>query len=493
MTARGSVRVCRGLAAGALLACACLGAHAQIRAVTPRGLTLGEALDGALERHPALRAADQGTVVARTGYASADAIGDLTINSTTTGQFHGPVTSISFPDGSGGTQTFQIGKPVTGSVSVDIAKPLNLGSQRRAARRAVDAQVRLAETGGEQARLGVLLGVKQTFYNVLMAEHLRLIALDAVDRTETHLRIAQAQFGAGTVAQFDVDRAEADVASARAQLASAEGAVRIALAYLASAMGADPSDRIEIRADLVPDFIAVDEAAAREVAHERPEVRRLLAQAELYRAQARQADLEDRPIVSAFGSTGYSIGSGFTEGTTYAVGLQVTIPFQNGHADEAREKTALAQAVQAETELVNETLTIDTAIRVALEGLATSRSSVEDAAQAVVKARDALTRVRLSYENQLAAWIDLRDAEAGLTASEQQYVTTLFRYRLAQSDLENAVGLRDLGTLATPDPAGPPTIPDMAGTRRPEDAPPIPERVGALGGAIAPPSAGGPQ
>lgn len=493
MTVRSSARALRVAAAGALLACACLGAHGQIRAVTPRGLTLGEALDGALTRHPSLRAADHGTVVARTGYDSAEAIGDFTATGSATGQFHGPVTSISFPNGSGGTDTFQIGRPVTGGIQIDLAQPLNLGSQRRAARRIVDAQVRLAEVGGEQARLGVLLGVKQTFYNVLMAEHLRLIALDALDRTETHLRIAEAQFAEGTVAQFDVDRAEADVASARAQLASAEGGVRIALAYLASAMGGDPSEHVEIKAELLPQFLTVDEAAARETAHKRPEIEQLLAQAELYRAQARQADLEDRPIVSAFGSTGYSLGSGFTEGTTYAIGLQVSFPFQNGHADEAREKTALAQATQAEIELASATLSIDTSIRVALEQLTTARAGVEDAAQAVVKARDALTRVRLSYQNQLAAWIDLRDAEAGLTATEQQYVTTLFRYRLAQSDLENAIGVRDLGTLATPDPAGPPTTPEMAGIRRPEDAPPIPERLAPLVGTDTPPSEGGPQ
>jgi outer membrane protein TolC len=256
--------------------------------------------------------------------------------------------------------------------------------------------------------------------------------------------------------------------------------------YLASAMGLDPADRVEIQAELLPEFIAVDEGAALAIAHGRPEVKQLETQAALYRAQAHQFGLQDRPVLAAFGSTGYSIGSGFTEGTNYSVGLQLSIPLENGGGHVAQERTALEQAKQSDLEVQGQVLAIDTNIRTALEQLATARAGIEDASQAVTKARDALTRVRLSYQNQLAAWIDLRDAEAGLTATEQQFVTTLFRYRLARADLESAIGIRDLGALAVPDPRGAPSLPEIAGIRRPESAPPIAEIPGVAGQTVTP-------
>jgi outer membrane protein len=484
--------VARYAVPGALMYCAlCLlagPASAQITAVSSRGFELGDALDYAMANNPALVAAAQGIEIARTGYGSADAIDDFKADGSAAYAFSGPVTSISMPDGSGGTNTFQIGKPLSGSLTISFSKPLNVGTQRRAARRIVDAQVDLAAVGDAQAKLSVLLGVKQTFYNVLLAEHLRLIALDAVDRAEAHLRIAQAQFSQGAVAQYDVDRAEADVASARAQLSEAEGGVRTALVYLSSAMGLDPSDRVEIQSGLVPEFIGVDEQAAREVAHKRPEIEQLRAQMALYAAQIRQIDTEDRAVLAAVGSTGYSIGSGFTEGTNYRIGLQLSVPIESGHGADARKNTAREQIKQAEMQLTSQTLAIDTGLRAALEQLATARASVADAAQAVVKAKDALTRVRLSYQNDLAAWIDLRDAQSGLTATEQQFVTTLFRYRLARADLENAVGVRDLGDLAKPDPQGPPVLPEMAGIVLSTSAPPIPEIPSMVGRTITPES-----
>ncbi len=461
-------------------------ARAQIVAVSGRGFELGEAIDYALEHHPALAAAAQGVEVARGSYGSADAIDDLTVNGSAAYAYSGPVTSISMPDGTGGTRTFQIGEPLAGSLSVDFSKPLNVGAQRRAARALIDAQVALAGTGSDQARQSVVLGVKQAFYNVLLADHMRLIALDAVDRTEAHLRIAQAQFGQGVVAQYDVDRAEADVASARAQLTEAEGGVRTALVYLSSAMGLDPADRIEIRSELVPEFIAVDEQAARATAHERPEIKQLEAQIALYEAQIRQIDTEDRAVLAAFGSTGYSIGSGFTEGINYKVGLQLSVPLGKHRGADARKKVAREEIKRVDLQLASQTLQIDTAIRVALVQLATARASVEVGAQTVAKARDALDRVRLSYQHDLAAWIDLRDAQAGLTAAEQQFVATLFRYRLARADLEYAVGVRALDGLARPDPQGPPTLPEMVGVQRPESAPPIPEIPSIAGSSVIP-------
>jgi outer membrane protein TolC len=359
-----------------------------------------------------------------------------------------------------------------------------MGSQKRAADRQTDAQVQVATEDVRRAEQSVVLGVTQAFYNVLRAEHLRLVALDAVDRAEAHLRIAEAKYGAGTVAQYDVDRARADVASAKARLTQAEGAVRVALTVLARAMGLDPADRVQIQADLVPEFVRVDEEAARKLAGERPDIRRLNWQILASRAQIDSIELEDRPIISAFANTGYSIGGGFTDGVNYSIGLQATWPIQNGHGDEARIRQTEETIRSLELTRDDKVAEINTAIRTALEELATARASVDDAVSAVTNARVALQRVLLAYENNVGAWIDLRDARSGLVAAEETFVTTLFQYRLALADLEYSVGSRDLKGVATSDPSLQPSIPDIAGIPQPKGAPPIPESGGLTGRSV---------
>lgn len=466
-------------------------ARADIVVISERGLTVEEAVRYALEHHPALVAARQGVEVAKLGYAAADAIGDPTLDGSAQLLVRGPITSIEFPDpNTGQTRRLQIGKPYNGTLTLQAAAPLNLGAQRRAARRATDAEVGIAQEAVRQLEQAIALGVRQVFYSLLLLEHMRVIALDNVDLAEAHFRLAEAKFAAGVVAQYDVDRAEADVASARAKLASAEGAVRAAMAQLSRAMGLDPADRVQVWAELVPDFVAVNEAQARAKALDRPEVRSLRWQAALARAGADAADLEDKPIISLFGTTGYTVGSGFTEGVQYSLGIQASWPIANGRGDEARQRKLLEQAIQAELALRDKTEEINTGIRAALEGLATARAGIEDAAQAVVKARDAVQRIRLAYENDVGAWIDLRDASSGLVAAEQAFVTKLFEYRLALADLQYAIGVEALGDLAVPDPSGPPTVPDLGSIGRPSAAPPVPEPFGLTGGPGSAESAG---
>jgi len=480
------VRPILGLLAAAAVTCQM--AAAQIRVVSERGFDLSEAVEFALQHHPALKAAQQQVTVQRVEGERADSIGDFSIDASATATFRGPVTSISFPDpqNPGQMQRFQIGSPFTNSITLTVAKPLNLGSRRRASRDANDAMVEAAELDMRAMQLGIMLGVKQAFHNVLRAEHMRLIAIDAVDRAATHLRITEAKYSNGTAAQYDVDRATADVAATKAQLSTAEGGVRTALTMLSRAMGLDPAERVQIRSDLLPEFIAVDESAARVSALDRPEIAKMEKQIRSLELNAKLIDLQDHPVISAFANTGYSLGQGFTEGVNYSIGIQATWSIDNGGDDEAQIHKLREQEMALRLSIDDTKQQIATNIRAALEALASARASIENAAQAVTQARQARDRVQLAYENDVGAWIDLRDTQSALVAAEQSFVTTLFQYRLARADLEYAVGVADLGDLARPDPNGPPEIPDMAGIGSPMDAPPIPEVVGPPGETVVP-------
>lgn len=474
--------------AGVLSLLLCLGpAAAQITVVSPRGMTLDEAVQFALANHPALATVEQGVRVQETGLQQAWAIDDLTVDASVQFTALGPVTSISMPNAeTGETQTFRIGSPFSQNLSVAAAKPLNLGSRVDAQQRAAEASIAAAAQQVEDARRSVSLGAKQAFYNVLRAEHLRLVALDSVERADAHLRITEAKFSQGTVAAFDVDRATAEAASARAKLRQSEGGVRTALAILSRALGLDPADRVQISAPLVPEFIWVGEARARDVAHRRPDVQALEHQMAALRQQIRFQDKQDHAIISAFGTTGYKIGSGFTDGVNWTLGIAATWPLANGGSDEALMAQFREQHTQLELTIVDRLQQIDTEIRTALEALETARSSVEDAAQSVISAQAARTRIVLAYENDVAAWIDMRDAESALTAAEQSFVTTLFAYQLARADLEYAIGTDSLGDLIVPDIVEVPTLPDMPSLRLPEAAPPIPEIQGVEGQLIQP-------
>ena len=85
-------RACAAAVAAALALVCCLGpSYADITVVSPRGMTLDEAVQFALENHPALATVEQGVRVQETGLMQAWAMDDLTIDASLNLTARGPV------------------------------------------------------------------------------------------------------------------------------------------------------------------------------------------------------------------------------------------------------------------------------------------------------------------------------------------------------------------------------------------------------------------
>ncbi len=241
-------RACAPAVAAALALVCCLGpSHADITVVSPRGMTLDEAVQFALENHPALATVEQGVRVQETGLMQAWAMDDLTIDASLNLTARGPVTSISMPNPqTGETESFQIGSPFTRNLNVSVAAP----GTRQPGRRPGEGRGSIhaaAERQVEDARRSVALGA-QAFYNVLRTEHLRLIGLDSVARAGCAPADHRGQVQRGHRRRVRRPRQRREASSARAQLRQAEGGVRTALAILSRTMGLDPADRVQINA-----------------------------------------------------------------------------------------------------------------------------------------------------------------------------------------------------------------------------------------------------
>ena len=117
------------------------------------------------------------------------------------------------------------------SLPIDIA-----GLLREAVRQAQFLEV-AQRIDINRTRNQIVLDTKTAFYAVLRQQGLLTVARETLRNAEDRLRDAQIKFTAGTVAQFDVIRAQTDANNARQQVIASQADVDSALGNLNSNMG----------------------------------------------------------------------------------------------------------------------------------------------------------------------------------------------------------------------------------------------------------------
>lgn len=297
-----------------LLAAAVLTASAPASAADPPPtLTLDAALAAARARHPALlagmarvRAVEAEADVARAAWLPtmsvvAELVGSTTNNSTAT------FLSSPFVDlpRIGATPILAdpsaIPYPST-LLALGVRQPLwdfgRVGAQVSLVR----AQVRVERARSDGLGLEVDLGVRQSFVSVLAAKQLLRAADEALERSRVRRDFALAAVAKGAAPEIDATRAEADVERARLGRLRAAGALDVARASLASAVGGreaalDAAEPAAAAPAEVPSPDALVAAVERD-----PVVEELRARAEAARAFVRVLEASRMPSLFLSGS-----------------------------------------------------------------------------------------------------------------------------------------------------------------------------------------------
>ncbi len=438
---------------GLLLGCAWASAQQD----GPRGLTLDEAIDIALQKHPSLAAADRAVDVSRVGYQEAEAIKSWQLQSTASGTYRGPLTTIEFPDPlTGQTRRMTFGQPFTTSIGISATKPLYVGRRERISRELARVGVESSELQRAQAEQQVIIGVKRAYYGLLKALRLRNVAEEAVSRAREHLRIAEARVDVGTAARLDAIQARVDLANAEHSLVLAETGVELARSALNDAMGLPLDTKTAIQEPGPVQFITVDPAQAEQAAlKNRPEIAILDKAVEGAELRAKLERASKKASVLLQGGMQYLTGSPFVKGLSWQLGIVFSKPIGRQKAVDARALKAELQAEEARAKREVAICGIKLQIKQALTNLEHARDAIKVAQANIEQAREAYRVAQLAYKNGVGPRIAVKDAEVALTQAQTNLAQAIYDYQLAICELEYAIGVRSLGPLALPEGGAP--------------------------------------
>lgn len=298
----------------------------------------------------------------------------------------------------------------------------------------------------------VVLDVRTSYYDVLLAEQQIVVQEAAVKLLESELENTKRRMDAGAVPRFNVLRAEVKVANARPKLIRARNAHRITKTKLATTLGYNiPTNvwddiplTLTTKLDTEPYDIALPSALAK-ARERRTELHALRTEIDLQRERVAIAKSGYKPSLGVFG--GYNAhNSEYTQDFNETVpgalaGVQMTWDIFDGLATRGRVSEARARQSKATVNLDEQTRRVEQQVRIAYSSFTEAREVLESQKTVVERAEEAMRLADSRYEAGTGLQLDVLDAQTSLTEARTTQVDAARDYLVARARLERAIGL----------------------------------------------------
>jgi len=340
------------------------------------------------------------------------------------------------------------------SIALEVRQALYSGGGISAA---LDAQKITREAALLDLKASIndaLLLVRTRYYEVLLAREQISVQEQNVQLLKEQLLNAKNRFEAGTVSNFEVLRAEVELANAQPALISARNRQRTSIDQLRQAIGYTNTTRENLRK--TPDFIGTldfqpvsyDLQQALDSARlNRPDLLRLEQVAKAREVGIKIQKSNYQPTLDLVG--GYQVvknsaSDRFRDSLDgWVVGVQSSWAIFDGRATAGRVAQARSQLRQAELSVGEQALAVEVEVRTALSSLQEAGELAEAATKVVAQAEEALRLADARYGAGSATQLDVLQARVSLTQSRTNQLEANYRYNVALANVRRAIGEPD--------------------------------------------------
>lgn len=384
-------------------------------------MTLVEALELAARQNPALQAAAAAVEGAAAGVVTSRA-------------YPNPATSSQT-----GRQMVRVPGNVTGAVQIlSFQQPLELGPLRPARIELAEKGRTVAEIQRQARRVAVLSQVRRTFYEVLRRDGEIEILSENLALVEALRKRVAVRVEVGEAARLELVRADAEVASARAQVNAARIRRVAALAAFRAAVGAPLAETLALAGALEPPGKLPALEEMKQAAEEHPVLR--LARSEKERARSRIAFEKAQRIPQPVLRADYER---YPDVPNWRVGVDLPVPLWNRREGPIAEAQAALREAAANEELRRVELLA------ALEGAYRRLQEAEEQIRAYEKgvlpeAEAALRAAQTAFQLGERGILEVLDAQRLLRNARIEYLNAQYDRQAALVDLDELRGLDPL-------------------------------------------------
>lgn len=347
------------------------------------------------------------------------------------------------------------------SVSLDLSQLVYSFGRVRTGVKLAEAGVEAAQLQLQEEQRSLSTRIQRAFYGYLLAEAALVIQRQTLEAREETYQVAQRKYQAGVASDYEVLQAQAQVESFRPTLIAAENQLKLAQVTVRTLLALPEGEQVEVV--LVGSLEPPQEGALalerqrliEQALQTRSELRGLrqgLAAAALQEELARAAT---RPsfagVLSYRATSGVDPLSGenrwwgedswngtLSGGISVNVPLAAMFPWSAAQADR-RESRLSAQQLERDLEGLEGSIRM--AVEQALLSMEERRQQIRAGETSIRLAERLYESARMQYERGYISSLELRDAQLGLSAARLAQLQSMYGYRQALIDLQDAVGV----------------------------------------------------
>ena len=299
----------------------------------------------------------------------------------------------------------------------------------------------------EQAVLDVVKQVKAAYFNILLTKKFLLVADEAVNQLESHVRDAEKFYEQGMIPYNDLLRSKVALADALQNRVRAEGSVEMAVSAFNTLLRIDLNRKTDIEdiLDITPYSFELTNCI-KEAIDKRPELKALrlaLKNADYGVTLAQSAYYPEVDLVGSYEQNGDNPSATENDfGNTHntSVTLQASWTF----FEWGKTRAEVNKYRRNKSSLVEKTKGIEDSIKLEVKSaflaLNVAEQNIQTAKESLVQAKENWRITNLQYQQQMTTSTEVLDARTFLTRAETNYYGALYGYMISLAELERAVG-----------------------------------------------------
>lgn len=332
------------------------------------------------------------------------------------------------------------------ALSLQLEQVLFAGGKLWYGSQALDRNIQVQKLGYGIREKQLILEVTQSFYSYLLADKMVQVQEQALDTARRHLARAEAFSSEGMVAEFDLLQARLEIAKLEPQLLLFRNNRDLVLANFRTLIGNRDADTVPVGEFVLPSSIDLSlEESLNMGVENRSELEMAALATDIWNLQwkAEKGNFLPKLALQASASL-YTKADDFAIakddfGTSYSVGIGISVPLFSGLSDLAKRRYAEHNYLQAKLQELDAEDMIRLEITQNYQKLRFAEQNYWVQEQNIQLAERGLQLAQIRYENQVGIQLEVFDAQTTLSAIRLQYLKAIYDVIIATMELQKAI------------------------------------------------------
>lgn len=308
--------------------------------------------------------------------------------------------------------------------------------------------VELAVEQARSSKIAMVNQVKKSYYNVLLANDSYQVFKESYDNAMQNYLDIKKKYEQGTVAEFDLIRADVTVKNSEPNMLQAQNALTLAKWQLKALLGMDLDTGIECSGtltdyenELFADFLSTDTTLANNT-----DLKQLDIQSKQLGKTLLMQKFDYLPTLSLTGLYQWTSMNNDFKFKDYrwnpysVIGVSLSIPIFTGGSKYYKMRQTRVSMEQLDLQREDTERNLQLAVKQNIDNMNTCVKQFDAARKGVEQAERGYLISQKRYDTGAGTLLEMNDAELALTQARLNFNQAIFNYIVAKSDLEKIMG-----------------------------------------------------